>query len=272
MTTKTTKTAAAARKASAPKTAAAVAALSGIDSGNVGIHVAALREAGRLAIAGNKAAKEAGDKVQNAVGAMIAALSQPGVLLTPVRFEVRDDAGNIMPGGDVNTTLGAWVEPGFAKFDNGSDWKAFRTAFKRQVLITVFGLPAEQHDDAEVMWKQFHQTALPSACLLIRKGVTAQLGNDNKLVFSGEPEGVELAKSLGSAAKLAKAGKEALGIESGRSASAPAARAATQEELIRATLELAEGVAEGKVKATTKEKELLARLSRLVAANGRAFS
>lgn len=281
MSVKTTKTAAAARKASAPKASAAAAQID-LGSPAVGTALAALRAAAADYVAGVSLADEARSKSGNAQGAMIAALSQPGVLAYPLTFDVVNDKGDVVE--HVKATVGAYLEPGFGKHSNGTDYTLLRQAYNAVLLSRVFGVPRD-HAKAESLLSAFRGKAVFAAAALVKRGCVATLNNEGKLTYSagegGTQESVDLLSSKAkSAAKLSDLGREDLGMPKatgGAGASTaskddqPATAQLSRKELVREVHRLARDIAAGKDTATEDTCGMLIDLSKIVAANPRMF-
>jgi hypothetical protein len=274
----------AARSASAAKAkpSAAAAALSGIDSASpeVGTALAAMIKAGRAHMEGAAAIDTGRESQGSAQAHMVAALSLPSVMGYPLTFDVRDDAGNVIH--HEKTTLGGALTEGFGTHPDGKQWKAFLTAYKRAVLHHFLGVASEQLETkaAESLLKAFIQKALPAAAALIQRGVVATVGNEGKLVFSGDlttPEGrqnVEAMQKLGSCAKLAALGNEDMGKApaSRGTNETPATAVLTEAQLLAEALRIAKAAAEGKATLSEAARQNLVALSKVVSANARMFA
>lgn len=276
-TTRATRSAPAAAKAPAAggidsAKAPAAEAPAAIDVPEVGEALSSLMSAGRDYVSAAIEAGEAREKSGGAVNRMIAALSQPGVMLYPLMVVVGEQ--------EFPCTLGAPVQADFAKHPDGSDWTSFRTAYKAAVRARFFGIDSgEVEAKVESLMKSFMQTALPAAAALVKRGVTAAMGNEGKLVFSGDTataegrQNVEAMQKLGSAAKLSKQGNEDLGKKSasGGAGESTATKTLTKSELIEEAYKLARLVAEDKEALTNAALETLRKMAKLISANPRSF-
>jgi len=236
----------AARSASAAKAKpSAAATLSGIDSGSpeVGTALAAMIQAGRAHMEG---------------------------------------AAAIDTGRESQGSAQAHMTEGFGTHPDGKQWKAFLTAYKRAVLHHFLGVASEQLETkaAESLLKAFIQKALPAAAALIQRGVVATVGNEGKLVFSGDlttaegRQNVEAMQKLGSCAKLAKLGSEDMGKApaSRGTNETPATAVLTEAQLLAEALRIAKAAAEGKATLSEAARQNLVALSKVVSANARMFA
>lgn len=230
---------------------------------------AKLREAAGEVITGKAMVTAGKDRGASALAVMVEAFASDDVAARPWTFDIK------AKGGDVHTHVACSGTNEFG--DDNLDWKRTaqggisrdaQTAYKTGLQLEFFG----QAPNAS-LW-----TTASNAILIARaireEGMTAKVEGSGVKLEGGTTEKAKAMREAKSLAALAKVAKDETGSNRAKPANdkqADEGRAATPEEITRATVALAKTIASGKADACNATLSNLRAIAKLIASNPEAF-